>query len=165
MGLFGGWETAVMSFIKAPIIALSSLGLCMPSLYVFGCVGGMPLKPSQAFALAGSLLAMIGIILLGLTPVTWLFAVSTHNLGFIVLLNTILWLFAASFGGRFLSLFRHAPSLHHTGGLKWWLVVFLVVSMQMATTLRPLLKMPSEGWREKDKKFFVVHFIECFEEK
>ena len=41
LGLFGGWPTAGMAAVKLPLIALCSMLLCFPSMYVFACVGGM----------------------------------------------------------------------------------------------------------------------------
>lgn len=38
LGLFAGWSVAVMDVLKAPLVAVCSLLLCFPSLYVFACV-------------------------------------------------------------------------------------------------------------------------------
>ena len=43
IGLFAGWNIALLDAAKAPLIALCSLLLCFPSLYVFSCVAGSPL--------------------------------------------------------------------------------------------------------------------------
>jgi hypothetical protein len=162
MGLFGGMDAALMSAVKTPVIALYSVLLCLPSLYVFSCVGGMPLRMSQALALAGSAVAVTGLLLIGLTPVTWLFAVSTNSLGFVVVLNVIAWLLAVSFASRFFSQLRTAGGLGKTGGLRWWLVIYIIVTLQMTTTMRPLMEKRPGVWRETDKKFFLVHFGESF---
>ena len=77
-GAFGGWDGALMTALKAPLIALCSLGLCLPSLYIVSCIGGLRITLSQTFALASCVLAVVGLLLLGLTPVAWLFSASTN---------------------------------------------------------------------------------------
>ena len=162
LGLFGGWAAALMALGKAPLIAVCSLVLCLPSLYVFSSVGGMPLTLSQTFALSGGALAMTGILLVGLAPVTWLFSVSTKSVGFIVVLNLFVWIIAIGFATRFLDQLRVTTRLGRTLGLKWWLAVYLLVTLQMVTTLRPLLEKPASGWWVAGKKFFLIYFGEQF---
>lgn len=161
MALFGSTEAAFMTAGKAPLVALCSAALCMPSLYVFSCVAGMPIRITQALALAGVTLAMTGLLLLGLTPVTWLFSVSTNSVPFVVIMNLTAWTIAVSFSFRFFGIFndsRDEEDRQGATGLKWWLVIYIIVSLQMATTMRPLLTIPEQGWRVTEKKFFLGHF-------
>ena len=161
MALFGGWEAGLMTVVKAPVIALSAMMLCLPSLYVFSSIGGNPISVPQCFAIVGSALAMTGLILLGMVPVTWLFSISTENVPFVVLLNTGIWLIAVLFARRFLKLALPGKT-RQTGGIQWWLLVYIIVSLQMATTMRPLLVKPSAGWWGTGKKFFLAYFIDSF---
>ena len=91
VGLFGGWSVALMDVVKAPLVAVCSLLLCFPSLYVFACVAGSPLSIPQAVALGCSCLAMVGLLLVGLAPVAWLFAASTESLPFFVILTLFIY--------------------------------------------------------------------------
>lgn len=161
MALFGGWEASLMTLMKAPAIALSAMILCLPSLYVFSSIGGSPISVPQCFAIVGSTLAMTGLMLLGMVPVTWLFSISTENVPFVVLLNTGIWLIAVIFARRFLKLAMPGKT-RKTWGLQWWLFVYIIVSLQMATTMRPLLLKPADGWWGTGKKFFLAHFIDSF---
>lgn len=158
LGLFGGWSVAWMATAKVPLIAVCSLLLCFPSLYVFACVGGMPLSLPQAAALAGAVLAVTGLLLLALAPVAWLFAVSTNNLAFVVLLTLIVWLIASGFARGFLGRLKQSKHLNRLTGLNWWLVVYMLVTWQMTTFMRPLLGTPKDGWWTGEKMFFLVHF-------
>jgi hypothetical protein len=158
LGLFGGWSAAWMATVKVPLIAFCSLLLCFPSLYVFACVGGMPLSLSQAAALAGAVLAVTGLLLLALAPVAWLFAVSTNNLAFVVLLTLLIWLVASAFARSFLERLKATANLNRLSGLNWWLVIYLLVTWQMTTFLRPLLGVPKDGWWTHEKMFFLIHF-------
>ncbi len=158
LGLFGGWSTAGMAAAKTPLIALCSLLLCFPSLYVFGCIGGLPLSLPQAAAIAGALVAVTGLLLLALAPVAWLFAVSTNNLAFVVLLTLLIWLVASGFARAFLDRLKSSVRLKRLAGLNWWLLIYLLVTWQMTTFLRPLLGPAAEGWWTSEKMFFLVHF-------
>jgi hypothetical protein len=160
MGLFGGMDVALMSAVKAPLIALCALLLCLPSLCVFSCVADMPISIAQTVALGASALAMTGLMLIGLAPVTWLFAVSTESLAFTVLLNLAIWGVCVLFTFRLFNRLSDFGETRHTHGIKSWLIVYIVVSLQMATAMRPLLTMPETGWWAGEKKFCAVHFIE-----
>ncbi len=161
MALFGGWEAGLMTLAKAPLITFFSMGLCLPSLYVFSAIGGRPISIKQSFAIASGAMAVIGLLLLGLVPVTWLFSVSTRSLPFVVVLNVLAWLFAVSFARRFLRMLESSGA-RKTRGLQWWLIIYIVVSLQMATTMRPLLEIKKDGWWTSGKKSFLIHFAECF---
>ena len=164
LALFDSFEAAGITAVKAALIALCSAGLCLPSLYVFSCVAGLPLSVTQAIALTASVPAMTGLLLLGLTPVSWLFSVSTDNLPFVVVSNLLAWGLAVSFSCRFFALLNRFANGGKPVGLNWWLVIYIIVSLQMTTTMRPLLRMPETGWRAKEKKFFLSHFGDSFRE-
>ncbi len=158
VGLFAGWSVALMDVVKAPLIAVSSLLLCFPSLYVFACVAGSPLSILQTVALGCSCLAMIGLVLVGLAPVAWLFAVSTESLPFVVMLTVVLWAIAVSFAARYVGKLKANPLFQRQGGIKVWFLILVVVTLQMATTMRPMLAKPEKGWRTSEKQFFLAHF-------
>ncbi|MEI6810237.1 MAG: hypothetical protein WCN95_16080 [bacterium] len=165
IGLFAGWPVAIMDMIKVPLVALCSLLLCFPSLYVFACVAGSPLSISQTFALGCSCLAMIGLLLVGLAPVAWLFAVSTESLPFIVILTLLIWLVAVSFAVRYVGKLRSNSLFQRQGGIKMWFLILIVVTLQMTTCMRPMLGKPASGWWTDGKQFFLSHFGLVFEQK
>jgi hypothetical protein len=165
VGLFVGWSVAIMDVVKAPLIAVCSLLLCFPSLYVFACVAGSPLTISQTVALGCSCLAMVGLLLVGLAPVAWLFAVSTASLPFIVMLALLIWLVAVSFAARYVGKLRAHPLFQRQGGIKMWFLILIVVTLQMTTCMRPMLGKPEKGWWTGEKKFFLSHFGATFEQK
>ena len=162
LALFDSTAVAGMTAVKAALIALCSAALCLPSLYVFSCVAGLPITVTQAVALAAAVPAMTGLLLLGLAPVSWLFSVSTDNLPFVVIANLLAWGLAVSFSCRFFALLNQGANGEKPVGLNWWLVIYVIVSLQMTTTMRPLLRMPETGWRATEKKFFLSHFADSF---
>jgi hypothetical protein len=141
--------------------------LCLPSLYVFSSVGGAPLTLSQTIMLGAACLAMIGLLLIGLAPVAWLFAVSTESLPFVVVLTFLLWFIAVCFAIRCIRRSRTNPVFQRIGGIGIWFIIFIIVSLQMTTCMRPLLVKPDadKGWWTAEKKFFLGHFGSCFDDK
>lgn len=165
MGLFGGWQVAGMDVVKAPLVALFALLLCFPSLYVFSCVGGAPLSISQVFMLGTSCLAMVGLLLVALAPVAWIFAVSTQSIWFMAALTFFLWMVAASFAISYVGKLRGNPLFARTIAVKFWFFILMLVTLQMTTCLRPMLVKPDAGWWTADKKFFLAHFASAFEHR
>ena len=163
VGLFGGWSVAAMDMVKMPLVALCSLLLCFPSLYVFTCVAGSPLSLAQTFVLGCSCFAMVGLILVGLAPVAWLFAVSTKSISFVTLLAFLIWLVAIGFAGRFVDKLGSHPLLERQAGIKLWFLILILVTLQMTTCMRPMLTLPETGWWTAEKQFFLSHFGSTFE--
>jgi hypothetical protein len=157
MALFTSSQVALVTACKAPIISLCSILLCMPSLYVFSCVAGRTVSLTQTLALGSATVAMTGLLLIGLTPISWLFSVSTSSLRFVVLMNVTAWAISVSFCSRIFRILGAVDPQKGLSGSEWWLIIYIVVSLQMATTMRPLLTISDAGWRDPEKKFFLAH--------
>lgn len=158
LGLFGGLAVAGMDAVKAPLVAGCALALCLPSLYVFANVGGAPLALSQVLLLGASCLAMVGLLLVGLAPVLWLFAVSTDSAPFVVVLALLVWVIALIFALRYVAKLGSVPILQRQAGMKLWFAVLVLVTLQMVTCMRPMLAKPPTGWWTGGKQFFLAHF-------
>jgi len=165
IGLFGGTAVAPMTVVKVPLIALCSLLLCFPSLYVFTCVAGSPITLAQAFTLGCSCFAMTGLILVGLAPVAWLFAVSTESLPFVVILTLFIWFISVAFTARYVERMKEAQLFQRQTGIKLWFIILTIVTMQMVTCMRPILVKPDHGWWKAEKMFFLSHFGKTLEGK
>jgi len=165
IGFFGGWQVVAMDLVKVPLVAVCSLFICFPSLYVFTCVAGAPLTLVQTFMLGCSCLAMIGLLLVGLAPVVWLFAVSTDSPPFMVILTLLIWLIAVSFSARFVARLKSHALFKKRTGTRLWFFILMIVTLQMTTFMRPMLSAPDKGWRSPGKKFFLSHFSSTFEHK
>lgn len=160
----GGTQVAVAAW-KGVAIAAMALLLCAPSLYVFGALAGARWTPSAFRAVAVGLLATLGLLLGGLLPIGWLFSSSSRFLGTVVWIHVLLWIIALALAFRFLSgAFRE---LGARGGSFLWLVLFLIVSFQVTTLLRPVLWRPagSPVLKLGEKKGFFEHFGEVFDVK
>lgn len=151
----GGWQI-VIAAAKAPVILLATALLCVPSLYVFGLLAGAALTRQRLVAVLAAFLALLGLVLVGLLPIGWLFSVSSTSLAFVVWLHLALWCLALSFGARFL---RQALPELSSGAALLWLTLFCVVSFQVATFMRPVLwRAPGAPAIEHGKLFFIDHF-------
>ncbi len=165
MGMFQGPAVAAMDAVKVPLVAAGSLFLCFPSLYIFASVGGSPLSLSQTFMMGCSCLAMSGLLLVGLAPVAWLFAVSTESLPFMVFLTLTVWLIATAFAARYVGRLRTNPLFQRQLGIKLWFVILAAATLQMTTCMRPMLAEPGDTWRAREKMFFLSHFGSAFAPK
>jgi hypothetical protein len=99
---------------------------------------------------------MLGLLLTAFLLITWLFSASTKSALFLTWMNLLLWICAVSFAMRFLNLAtRGAGPSART--IVFWSILFLLVSMQMTTHLRPILWDPGADFFEANKLSFFDH--------
>jgi len=131
--------------------------ICFPSLYIFATLAGARVTISQLAACLAGALALAGLLLLGFAPAVWIFAESTDSLGFMGTLAIGAWIIAITFAFKFLK-----SVIDSTGGTQKspmiiWSSVFLLVTLQMTTSLRPILGR-SDHLLTQEKKFFLQHW-------
>ncbi|HTU99622.1 MAG TPA: hypothetical protein VMF13_03725 [Luteitalea sp.] len=158
-GSFQGLSQMMVAAWKAPVIVVLSALLCAPSLFVFGSLLGASLTPRTLFTVLVGFCAFLGVLLIGLVPIVWLFSASSRSLVFVTWLHVLLWLAAVMLAGRYLR-----TVLAEAGGrgvIVPWLLLFTVVSFQVVTLLRPVLwrdaSEPLLGSRTEKLSFFE-HF-------
>jgi hypothetical protein len=156
-GFFQGGAQIPVAALKAGLIVAASLLLCMPSLYVFAALLGANLSPRVFLAVVSGFGGMVGLLLLGLLPIGWLFSVSSTSLAFVSWLHLLLWLLALLFAKRFLGeALRQAGS---RSGAFLWVGLFCLVSLQVTTLFRPVLwRDPGGAFFEGEKMFFLEQF-------
>lgn len=140
-GFFQGGRQILVASFKAPLIVLLTLLLCLPSLYVLSTLAGARWTRRSFFAVAAGFAATLGLVLLAVLPIGWLFSVSSRYLGSAVWLHLVLWALVLALGWRFLK-----GSLEAAGarsGMALWLLLFALVSLQVTTLLRPVLWRPA----------------------
>jgi hypothetical protein len=77
-------------------------------------------------------------------------------------LHLVFWFVSCSFGFRFfVAGFEHLNA-RDLGGIRVWLVMFVIVVLQMSTALRPLIG-TSDDFLPKEKRFFLKHWFEQIE--
>ncbi len=165
VGSFSGGEQWWAAPLKITAGLAVTAGICLPSLYIFACLSGSAARLGEVAGALGGALALATLLLIGFAPVAWLFSQSTSSVAFMGALHLGFWLVATGFGVRFLkTAFRHF-GLRSESGLNVWVVIFLLVSLQMTTALRPLVGpfdqtlLPPAG----EKKFFLAHWMDSME--
>ncbi len=148
--------------MKIAFGVFASALLCLPSLFVFSCLAGAASSPARILGALAGMLAMLALLLLAFCPVSWIFARSTESTVFMGFLNLAFWLVALAYGLAYLRRAITLPDGEAGGHLLLWGVIFLLVSLQMSTALRPIVgrdarTLPSE------KKFFLTHWGESME--
>jgi hypothetical protein len=161
-GTFSGGQQYWAAPVKIGLGLFISAFICLPSLYIFSCLGGSQARLAEVFGLVAGLLALMTVLLIGFAPVAWVFSQSTKSLAAMGGLHLAFWLVATIFGVRFLNAgFRHFDS-RSDAGLRVWVVIFLLVALQMTTALRPIIGTSSHFLpAAADKQFFITHWMNC----
>lgn len=131
--------------------------ICFPSLYIFATLAGARIGVGQLAACFAGALALAGLLLLGFAPAIWIFAESTDSFGFMGALALGAWCVALWFGQRFLTTVVRATGGGQKAPLTIWGGIFLLVCLQMTTSLRPILGR-SDDFLIHEKKFFLQHW-------
>lgn len=163
LGCFAKHEQLWAAPLKIGSGLLISGVICFPSLYIFSTLAGARVGIGQLAACLAGALALAGMLLLGFAPAVWIFAESTDSLGFMGVLALVSWLAALSFALRFLKSAAAATGASQKAPLTIWSIVFLLVTLQMTTTLRPILGR-SDHFLTQEKKFFLQHWNESASE-
>jgi hypothetical protein len=132
--------------------------ICLPSLYIFTCLGGLDAKFRTVAGLLCAQIALTALLLVGFAPVVWLFSVSSNSIAFMGFLLTVLWLICAGFGLMLIQRAGRALGMSGSGHLLVWCAVFLLVTLQMPTTLRPILGKSDKLLNLEEKQFFVEYW-------
>ena len=144
--------------VKLVLGTFLSVLICLPSLYVFDCLGGNDVR---FHTIAGALAAGVclnALLLIGLAPVAWIFSQSTDSTAFMGALHLLFWLIGLSFGLRLIGATSRFRSKQGRGHLKSWSLIFILVCLQMTTTLRPIIGR-SDSFLPREKKFFLTHWL------
>ena len=133
--------------------------ICFPSLYIFSSLAGSNASASQMGGLLGGMLALAGLLLLGFAPALWIFAQGVSSFGFMGFLALASWLVALGFSFRFLRAALRQTGAVQATPLVIWFSIFLLVTLQLSTSLRPILG-NSGKFLTSEKKFFLTHWGE-----
>ncbi|MEM8954700.1 MAG: hypothetical protein AAGD22_11155 [Verrucomicrobiota bacterium] len=140
-------------------VMLSAL-ICLPSLYIFSCLTGLDVRAKDVAMVLAAMLCLVGLLLVGFAPVVWIFSQSTTSVAFMGFLALVFWGVAVGFGvGWLRGAWRQLGGEGKAGHLVVWVIIFLLVSLQMSTTLRPIVG-PADEFLTGEKKFFMTHWLE-----
>ena len=160
------WNVQIWAAPLKIVCGLLFSGLiCLPSLYIFTCMGGLDAKFSTVSGMLFALMALSGLLLIGFAPVVWLFSVSSTSTTFLGFLLIVLWVICACFGLSLVFRSGHALGMTNAGHFAVWGLIFLLVTLQMTTTLRPIVGSEEEVFNFKKKKFFLTYWSELVMEE
>jgi hypothetical protein len=157
LGCFARHEQLWAAPVKTTAGLFFAALICFPSLYIFATLAGARIAIGRLAACLAGALALAGLLLLGFAPAVWIFAESTDSFGFMGFLGIASWIIALLFALRFLKAAVFATGGAQKGPLAVWSIVFLLVTLQMTTSLRPILGR-SEQFLTQEKKFFLQHW-------
>jgi hypothetical protein len=102
LGASYGWQQALSSFVKLPLLFLATLCICLPTLYLFNLVFGARLSVIQAVALIMVSVTVTAVLTLAFAPISLFFLVTAQSYAFFKLLNVAILMLTAIVGLRFL---------------------------------------------------------------
>lgn len=157
MGSFLGGEQFWIAPTKLVLGLFAGCIICLPSLYIFTCLN----RADIGFVnVTGNLLiavTLLSILLVGFAPVVWVFSQSTDSIPFIGFIHIEIYFISLYFSFRLLWHALNTVSGQNNGFIRVWMVIFLLVSLQMATSLRPILG-TADTFLPKEKMFFINHW-------
>jgi hypothetical protein len=159
VGSFSGGAQMWIAPAKITAGTLLSILICLPSLYIFACLGGID---ARLRTVTGVFFAAVGVgalLLIGFAPVAWIFSQSTDSVAFMSALHIGLWAIGIVFGLRLIEAMGRLLSGSARSHLKLWGFIFVIVCLQMMTTLRPIVG-TSKHFLPGEKKFFLAHWVE-----
>jgi len=143
-------------------LAIATL-ICFPSLYIFASLAGARISVGHLAACLTGAIALAGLLLLGFAPAVWIFTQSTDSLGFMGFLALATWAISLGFGLGFLHRALKAARATRGGPFAIWAAIFALVTLQMSTSLRPILGR-SDQLFTTEKRFFLQHWTETANE-
>ena len=158
VGSFVDMKVAALDAAKMVGIAAFSFVLCFPTLYVFATISGSKLSAARLAVIGLVCTATLGSLLAALSPILWLFSVSTENVAFIVVLSCFLAALSLAFVVCPITAAAEKKIVANKAGLHLWLVVFAVVALQTVTLVRPMLAPIGTPRTPEGKCFFLMHF-------
>lgn len=102
LGASNGFGQAVSSAVKLPLLFLITIGICLPTLYLFNLVFGARLSVLQALSLVMLTVNVASVLSLTFAPISLFFLVTAPNYEFFKLLNVSILMLTALVGLRFL---------------------------------------------------------------
>src|SRR4029453_9691961 len=112
LGASNSWLQALVSTIKLPLLFLSTLAICLPTLYLFNLVFGARLSVLQTCALIMVAITVTAVLTFAFAPISLFFLITARSYAFFKLLNVGILILTALVGLRFLTAGMRALNEH-----------------------------------------------------
>lgn len=150
-GLSHSFWQALSSAAKMPMLFVATMFFCLPAFHFFSLILGTKLSIAQVTTIVLSAISVTAFLLLGLSPITLFFVLTSDNFAFFRLLAVIFVAVTGSIGVYFL--WRGMAVVESNNGdsfvrlrrlLLWmWFVVYAFIGSQMTWRLSPFINDPS----------------------
>lgn len=159
LGFFSGGTQLWAAPLKVVAGVFTSALITLPSLYIFSALTGLDVNFRTVGGVMAAAICLISLLLVGLAPVAWIFAQSTDEIAFYGFLVLGFWIVGLWFGLGLI--FRGARWLgvKRRFHLVVWAMIFVIVTLQMSTALRPIIG-ESEHFLPTEKRFFLAHWFD-----
>ena len=164
VGMFSWGQQLWITPLKVTGGVMFSALICFPSLFIFACLSGIDISVRSCLVMLTGLLAISGLLLLGFAPVSWVFSQSTEGVVFIGWMNLVFWFLALWCGVRFMQKSVQCSHGRRMAYMSGWVVIFILVTLQMTSTLRPIIGSSDQVFTS-EKKFFIDHWGDCMSGK
>lgn len=163
VGTFSLGDQLWLAPAKITVGVLLAALICLPSLFVFSCLAGADSEPGKILGALTGLITVASLLLLAFGPVSWIFSQSTESIVFMGAMNLVFWFIALAYGMQYIRKSMLLLNGRYGNHLVVWSIIFIVVSLQMTTTLRPILG-TSDRALQPEKKFFLTHWGDQLDE-
>ncbi len=148
MGSFDGRiGQSIFSAVKVPLLLLATVGLSLPSFFIVNTLMGLRDDFAQALRAVIASQAGLTVILVSLAPLTLFWYASSTNYHAAILFNGLMFA-TASVGAQVLLRRSYRPLVarhpRHRWLLRFWLLLYAFVGIQMGWVLRPFIGQPFE---------------------
>lgn len=133
--------------------------LCFPSLYIFVSLSGAETRVRHVLGMLLGVLASTAVLLAGFAPIAWVFSQSSSTVSWLAPLHLLVWFASLLASRRFLDAGLRRWNARRGALVGLWVTVFVATSLQMTTTLRPIVGTSSE-LLDGRRKFFLQHWAE-----
>ena len=164
VGSFSGGAQLWIAPAKIAVGTMLSILICLPSLYIFTCLSGIDAQLRTVTGVLFAAVSLSSLLLIGFAPIAWIFSQSTGSVAFMAALHIGLWAIGIMFGLRLLEGMGHLLGGSARNHLKFWSAIFIVVCLQMMTTLRPIVG-TSDRFLPGERKFFLTHWAETLRDE
>jgi hypothetical protein len=164
IGIFSAGNQLWVAPVKIIGGILFSCLICLPSLYIFGSLGGMNAKLQDVVGVMLTFIAITSLLLVGFAPVVWLFSTSSNSPVFFGFLTITIWIVCLIFGLRVINRASRCMGGGRGGHLTLWILIFILVTLQMTTTLRPIVGKSDEFINLEEKHFFLGYWFKNMSE-
>jgi hypothetical protein len=166
---------ALSSAAKMPLLFVATMAFCLPALYFFSLAllrTQLGMLQVTAVVLAG--IGVTAFLLLGLSPVTFFFVLTSENYPFFQLLAVVFVATSGCIGLYFLwkgmtlvdLTTEHTPSIFGRALLGVWILLYAFVGSQMTWRLSPLIGNPERThfvFLQPSHDNFFVDVVHAFE--